>query len=343
MKRIIVLGGFGFFGAAVVERLRADGVTPLIGSRRAGADVRVDVEDLVSLRSALRPEDVVIDTVGPFQDRTMALVQAAMEIGFDVVDISDSFAYVSKIHALKPQIDQHGVRVLPACSSISAVSAALVRLSGIEKPVRVTGFLAPASRYTAVPATGASLLRSVGQPIQVLRHGKLMVRLGWAEWQTFEGPPPIGHLRGYLFESADSFTLPQVWPSLRTVEFYLDTRVPALNAVFAIAVRSGIVRKMLDHLKPVGLGLARRLGATSGCLAYEIEGPTGNVIRYALVASDRGYFTPIVPAVMAGRAIAEGRFEARGLVSPDQHVAPEKLIDYLRSIGVDLIRLPSMR
>ncbi len=51
----------------------------------------------------------------------------------------------------------------------------------------------------------------------------------------------------------------------------------------------------------------------------------------------------IVPAVMAGRAIAEGRFEARGLISPDQHVEPEKLIDYLCSIGVDLIRLPSMR
>ena len=48
---IFVLGGFGLFGRAAMERLRADGLAPVALSRRTG----VDAENGVSLRAALRP------------------------------------------------------------------------------------------------------------------------------------------------------------------------------------------------------------------------------------------------------------------------------------------------
>jgi hypothetical protein len=340
MRRIIVLGASGFFGAAAVELLRADGVRPLTASRRADADVRLDVEDPSSLCAALRPGDVVLDTVGPFQDRTMALAEAALEVGFDLIDISDSLAYVANLYDLQARIEAAGIRVLTACSSISAISAAIVRLSELQHPVRVTGVLIPASRHTANPGAAGSLLRSVGRPVRVLRDGQLATRVGWRESREFQMPLPMGGVRGYLFESADALTLPRVWPELRTVDFYVDSRVPGLNTVLAVAARSPALRRVVERLQAPGLALARALGSARGCLAHEIENSDGRLVRCALIGSGRGYLTPIVPAVLAVRAIAEGRFAPGGLVPPDRQVEPGELVDYLGSIGVNMIRRP---
>src|SRR5260221_7656536 len=192
MRRLIIAGGLGFFGRTAAERLRADGLQPLTAARRPGADLRLDVEDPASLRAALRPGDIVLDTVGPFQDRTTALAEAALEIGFDLVDIADSRAYVAKLYALRSKFDAAGVRLLTACSSVSGVSAALARHSGVADPVRVTRFLGPAAQYSANPRSGAALVRSVGQPVQVLRGGALGDRIGWRERGGVLVPPPPG-------------------------------------------------------------------------------------------------------------------------------------------------------
>lgn len=337
MRRIVVLGGTGFFGNAAVELLRAEGIGALRASRRAAADVQVDVEEAASLRAALRAGDVVIDTVGPFQERSSALVEAAMAIGFDVVDIADSLAYVSQLYEMEERIDGSGIRVLTACSSLSAVSAAMVRESGVAEPVRVTEVLAPATRHTANPGSGGSLLRSIGRPIRVLREGRLETERGWRASRVFRLPRPIGRVRGYLCESPDAVTLPRIWPSVRTVTFYVDSRAPGFNAVFALAARWQPVRRLVARLQPVGLALGRLLGAPVGCLAFEVEGVDGRVARCALVGGKEGYLTPIAPAVLAARALAEGRFEGRGLVRPDRQVAPERLLTYLGSLGIEKV------
>ncbi len=340
MRRIVVAGGLGFFGATAVERLRAAGARPLTAARRAGAaNLRLDVEDRASLRAALRPDDVVIDTVGPFQDRTTALAEAALEIGFDLIDIADSRAYVAKLYSLHDQFAARGNRLLTACSSVSAVSAAMVRHSGVTDPVRVTGFLAPATQYAANPGSGASLLRSVGQPVQVLRDGALTTRIGWRDRRTLTMPAPIGRMTGRLYESADCVTLPSVWPTLRTIDFYVDSRVLALNPLLDGAARSRLMHRLMTAFLRPGLAVSRLLGSATGCLAYEIEAASGAVRRYALIGSHHGHYTPVAPAVLAALAIAEGRFEGRGLVPPDGYVEPEVLFGYLGEYEVRLVAL----
>jgi hypothetical protein len=323
MRRIVVIGGLGFFGDLAMQRLRADGHQPLSAARRPGADLRIDAEDPVSLRAALRPGDVVLDTVGPFQDRTLALLEAALEIGCDLVDIADSRGYVAQVYSREAAITASGRRVLTACSSISAISAAMTRRSGIKDPLRVTGFLTPATHYAANPGSGGSLMRSVGQPVGVLRDGRQVTRTGWRNSRPFRMPPPIGAIRGHLYETADPLTLPRVWPSLQNVDFYVDSRVPGLNAAFSLAARSRLVWLLfMTFLRP-GLAVARALGPDIGCLAFEIEGAHGQQARLALIGGRRGHFTPIVPAVLTVRALAEERFKPAGLVSADQYVNPD--------------------
>ena len=338
MRRIIIAGGLGFFGRVAAERLRADGLVPLSAARRPGADLRLDVEDPASLRAALRPGDVVLDTVGPFQDRTTALAEAALEIGFDLIDIADSRAYVQKLYALRDRFASSTARLLTACSSVSGVSAALIRHSRLADPVRLTGFLVPAAQYAANPGSGASLLRSVGQPVQVLRGGALTRVTGWRDRRDFTLPPPLGRMHGHLFETADPLTLPTAWPSLRDVAFYVDSWVPLLNAMLDLGAYLPPVHAFMTRAMPIGLALSRRFGSATGCLAFQVEGASGQTASYALISTHHGHNTPIAPAVLAAQALAADRFAPRGLVPPDQYVDPDDLLAYLDRIGVKTIQ-----
>jgi Saccharopine dehydrogenase NADP binding domain len=338
MRRLVVLGGRGFFGAAAAGQLQAAGLRPLVGSRRGGADLQLDVNSRASLKSALRQGDVVVDAAGPFQTRTTALIEAALETGFDVIDLSDSLRYAERVAELRLRIEAAGIRILTSCSSISAVSSLALRLSGIKEAARLSLVLRPAIRATAHRATAASLLESVGRPIRVLRDRRLVERRGWREPRTFTWPGGK-RIRAYLCESADALLLPPLCPSLKRVDFYVDARAPGLNLALALAARSGGVRRVIGALLPMGLVLCRLLGSAGGGILYEVEGADGAVVSVAFVAPRDSYFVALAPAVLAARAMAQGRFSATGLVPPDRHVEAPELVAYLGRLGVDLVTI----
>ncbi len=334
MRRIVVIGGRGFFGAAAAELLRRDGLSPLVASRRPGADLTADAEDVASLRAALQARDVVIDAAGPFQRRSTALVETCLAMGCDVIDLADSFEYVSKVQALAPAIASADVRVLTACSSVSAVSAALVRLSGVQAPVRVSTFLAPATRNTSTAATSMSLLSALDRPVRVVRDGALVERRAFSQARAFEFPPPIGRVSARLAESADALTLPSVWPSLREVDFWVDTRRRALNALIAAASRSGLLRSMVRMAQGAGRRMTKRFGSTSGGFGIEIEDANGVRRASGFFHSSHSYIVAVVPSVLAARRIAAGTFASPGVVAADRQVDPWELVRYLSGAGI---------
>lgn len=334
MRRIVVVGGRGFFGAATAELLRREGSAPLVASRRPGGDLIADAEDPSSLRAALRARDVVIDAAGPFQQRSTALIETCLEIGCDVIDLADSFEYVGKVQALEERVVSGGIRVLTACSSVSAVSAALVQLSGVQAPARVSTFLAPATRNTSTAATSMSLLSSLERPVRSVRDGSLVERRAFSQARVFEFPAPVGRVSARLAESADALLLPRVWPSLREVDFWVDTRRPVLNALIAAASRSGWLRSMMRTAQGVGRRMTKRFGAASGGFGIELEDTTGARRSSGFVHSSHSYIVAVAPAVLAARRIAAGTFSSSGLVAADRQVDPVELVTYLRGMGI---------
>jgi hypothetical protein len=334
--RIIVLGGRGYFGSLAAKCLREEGLHPLIASRSAKGDLVIDVEDRDSLRVALRPGDVVLDAVGPFQRRTTTLIESAIEIGCDVVDLADSLAYVRQVYALEDRIAAAGIRVFTACSSVSAISAAMVTLSGIERPRRVTGLLVPATGRTAVRGTAQSLFASVGRPIEVFRDGQLTTCLGFSRRRTAALPPPLGRRTCHLVEMADAITLPRCWPSLREVEFYVDTNVLGLNTLFRLAARWPTLRRVIDRASHRVLFLARWFGRNQSGLAYEIEGDGGQARFLALTAERRGQMIPVAPAVLAARSMAAGECRRTGILLPNEGNDARQLLAFLQRYGVHL-------
>jgi hypothetical protein len=334
VRRVVVLGGRGTFGAAALERLRAAGPSPLVAARRAPADLLLDADDPAALRAGLRRGDVVLDAAGPWQARTTALVEAAIDVGFDVVDLSDSLGYARRLRALTPRIDAAGIAVLTSCSTVSAISAAVVATSGVASPVRVATCLVPGARTTARKGTAAALLASVGAPIRVLREGRLVRRTGWSESRAFALPAPLGRVRGHLMETADAVLLPRSFPSIARADLYVHTHVPGMDPLLALAARVPPLKDAMSAAASFGTAAARRLGAASGCVAWEVTGSAGDVHRSALVGSGPTYVSAVVPATLAVEDLAHDRFPARGLVLPHLHVDPARLFRSLEALGI---------
>jgi hypothetical protein len=329
----VLLGGSGVFGSAIAELLRQRGLEPHTPSH-----AQVDVEKSESLLSGLQARDVVIDAAGPFHQRTTTLLEVAIKVGFDVIDLSDNLDYALAVQAIDERLKAANVRVFSSCSAVSAVTATAVTTSEVGAPVKVSVCLLPASRDTSTSGTSASLLRSLGRPIRVLRDGHLTSATGWSRSRVFRVPLRRGEVRGFLAESADAVTLPRAWPTLRDVDFFVDTQVLGLNRLIAAAARIPAGGRALERLAPIGLPLTRLIGSRAGGYVVEVAGDGGRVVTIALVARRRSYLAAVLPATMVASSLVAGDSPPPGVVPPDRHCDPDELVAELRELGIEVHR-----
>jgi short subunit dehydrogenase-like uncharacterized protein len=313
MKRVIVLGGSGFFGHLIVERLAAAGLQPTAASRSSG-DLRIDANDATSIRANLKQRDLVVDAAGPFHERTSALIDAARSIGFDVVDLSDSADYTAMVYRNAAPISAAGIRVLTACSSLSTVTALTLSSCNIENPRRVTAYLQAASRYTANPGATRSFLANVEERGRTIRF------------------PKIGARGGMRVRTVDSITLPPIFPTLQTIELVVDTGNFAGN----LAMQSATLRKFLDRHLDQALKITRKVGNKEGILGYEFAATSKR--QHILFTGANTHMVAVIPAIEAARAIAEGRFAERGVIAPTNHISADVFWNAVRQEGINVVR-----
>jgi hypothetical protein len=104
--------------------------------------------------------------------------------------------------------------------------------------------------------------------------------------------------------------------------------------LFAAAARHRSILQLVRRMQPVGRKLTKYFGARSGGFAIEVEDAGGKKVGAGFVHATRSYVVAVAPAVLAATAIARGRFPARGLIPPDQHVDPRELVTWLERAGV---------
>ena len=312
LRRVLVLGARGFFGSHAVRLLRAGGVAAV-----PIANGDADVEDRVSLRSLIHANDVILDTVGPFQARSQALLDIALEHRADLVDLSDSAAYAGSVAARRDEIAAREIAVLTGCSAISAVVATCIRASAVGDVTRVDAWLAPASRETANVATARSFLASV-RP---------------SAMYACEFAPA----RGMCVESGLSVQLPAIWPTVAEAAFWVDPHIRGAAPLLALASRSAVARRAMAALVPVGVRLARLAGTREGIFAVRVTGSAGTA-RWVLRAPRQSYLLALGPATIAVRRLASGERGPRGLVPADEHVSADALFAFLDAHGIAVTR-----
>lgn len=330
-----MVGARGFFGGEVAAGLEDAGIPVLRTSTRGGADARLDAEDAASCAALLAPRDVVVDAAGPFQGRSDTLLRSALAVGADVVDLSDAPEHAARVLARGEDARAAGSRLLPGCSSVSALSAVAIQAADVAAPRRLTGLLAPAARFTANVGTARSLLASVGRPAQVLAGGSLATRPGWATSRSVRAGEGFAAVTGHLFGTADPLLLPRSFPDLEEVEMYVTSHVLGLDAALGMAARFGWLRAAIDRVLPHGVAATRLLGKPVGILAYEVEDAGGRVHGVRWTGGASTHLVPVAPAVLAAAALARDEHAgAAGVVAPADQVDADALRAWLDARGV---------
>lgn len=294
MSRILLLGGYGGFGARIARRLAAAGHEVLVAGRSidkaravcadapAFVPIACDRRAIAAALAAHRP-DMLVDASGPFQAMDYAVPRACIEARVPYIDIADGRAFVCGISALDAAAQAAGVVVLSGASSVPALSGAVVRhlAVGLEHVSAVEMAISASNRATAGPAVAESILGQVGQPVRIRRGGRWLRAFGWQDMRrerfACPGAEPIDNRLVALTDVPDLALLPDRLPGAPAVIFRAGTELGFQN--WALWLASWAVRwRWLRSLSPFARwlqplqSLTRAMGSDRSAMIVRLFG-----------------------------------------------------------------------
>jgi len=193
VNSVIVLGGYGGFGARLSKRLAADGWAVLVAGRNGAAAKHLAAElpnarPLVVDRTAdLRPvlevhrPFLLIDAAGPFQGSGYQVAEACIACGVHYIDLADARDFVCGIGRLDAAALAAGVAVVSGGSSVPALSGAVIAelAQGMAEVCSVETSISASNRATAGASVAAAILSYVGKPVRLWRGRRWRQETGW--------------------------------------------------------------------------------------------------------------------------------------------------------------------
>jgi hypothetical protein len=341
VPRVLVLGGYGAFGARVVERLaRETGLELVVAGRsleRAGALARglagtararvipaaLDADKIAAAELSQRKPDLLINAAGPFQGQDYRVARACIAAGVHYVDLADARGFVTGIGVLDPEARRAGVVVVSGASTVPALSAAVIDAYAPQFALleRVSIVIAPGNSFDPGLATTQSILGTLGRPLAVPAAAGKPVRHGWQGLRRRHIAGLGGRWLGAC-DTPDLALLPQRYPGLETVEVFAALEVGAFHlGLWGLSwlVRAGLVRRPERLAAPL-LAVKRAmrfLGSDVGGMAITLEGrdQQGRPERvdWRLIARrGHGPYIPATPSVMLAKRLLAGALTARG-------------------------------
>jgi len=332
VSRILVIGGYGGFGARLVRRLLAAGHEVLVAGRSgdkaaafcAGVEhaepVVADRTNGIGMALARHRPDLVIDAAGPFQGSGTTVPEACIAMRIPYLDLADARDFVGGIGALDKAARAAGVAIVSGASSVPALSGAAARhvATGLDRITQVEVAISASNRAAAGPSVAAAILSYVGRPVRLWRGQRWVEGHGWQELRR-ERFAASGHvpLRRWiaLADVPDHDTLPAMLPGRPAVTFRAGTELGFQMIALWLAswpVRwgwLGSLRGAAGWLLPLQR-LAAGAGSDRSAMSVTLKAP-GLERRWTLVASrgDGPEIPTLAAAVLAEEMLA-------GRVSP---------------------------
>ncbi len=199
--KVVVLGGYGVFGARLVRLLARDGHEVIVAGRNLqkarlladGLDAQsLEVDrkgDLTDLW-AQHPE-AVVDAVGPFHaygGDPYALARACISRGIHYLDLADDPAFCAGIAGLDDGARSAGVFALSGVSSVPALSSAAVAAlaDGAAEIDLISSAILPGNRAPRGEAVVRSILHQCGLDFDLPVDGAMVPVRSWSRPQRFE-------------------------------------------------------------------------------------------------------------------------------------------------------------
>jgi saccharopine dehydrogenase-like NADP-dependent oxidoreductase len=147
--RILVIGGYGNFGARICRRLASHSDAEVVATERRAralaqgvryARLDLDAESFAADLRALQPE-LVIHCAGPFQGQDYRVARAAAAAGAHYLDLADGREFVTQFaRAVDPAMRAAGCLAVSGASTLPALSAAVLDAGS-------AGFRSSSSRF----------------------------------------------------------------------------------------------------------------------------------------------------------------------------------------------------
>jgi len=201
--QVLVIGGYGFFGRRLVQRLAHQPDLHVQVAGRSAAEARRLVDLLrpraraclsslaLDTASAAWPQDlcqlaprVVVHTAGPFQGQDYRVAQACIAAGAHYIDLADARAFVTGIGSLDTLAAAAGVAVTSGASSVPALSGAVADhlARGLDPVSFIDIGISPGNRTERGLSTIQAILSYCGQPLPECVHPA----------PEYRGHPPCG-------------------------------------------------------------------------------------------------------------------------------------------------------
>ena len=338
--RVLVIGGYGFFGRRLVERLSSQPGLHIVVAGRSAAQAAALVDELrptarASLASvaldalsddlpaALGQLQVraVVHTSGPFQGQDFRVAQACVAAGVHYVDLADGRAFVGAIGAVDAAARAAGVCVLGGASSVPALSAAAADAltQGWQRVDAIDMGISPGNRTERGLSTVRAVLSYCGRPIA---HADGVSLTGWLRLRLRRYPAPVGWRPLSPCDVPDLDLMPSRYPGRPVVRFGAGLELLWLHLganAMALVGRLGLVRDWAVHapwLKRWSDRLAA-FGTDAGAMHVTARGldAQGRPARrtWTLVATHGdGPWVPTLAAAALVRKLAEGATPAAG-------------------------------
>lgn len=329
--RVLVLGGYGNFGARIARALAHNEAIDLVIAGRdaakakavaASLDASAECVDAASPdlaeRLASLGAQLVIHTAGPFQDQDYAVPLAAAAAGSHYIDLADSRRFVCDFAGVLDGVFRRAGRIaVTGASTVPALSSAVIddlrprfgRLDAIETCI------GPAQQAPRGVATLAGVLSYCGSAIPVWKNG------GWHEQVGWSAPVPVRFARmkprlGSLCDIPDLELLPVRYPDVRDVMFRAALEVSASQRAFALIAwlkRCGLLRRpgalapalqrfstMFDSMGSALGGMVVNLRGADAC------GQPLQLSWHIAADNNHGPEIPCMAAILLARRIAAG-------------------------------------
>jgi hypothetical protein len=332
--KVVVLGGYGNFGARICRQLAGDPSIELVVAGRSEARARELAAPLKAqavamdvAASTLADElrtlgaELVIHTAGPFQIQGYEVARACARAACHYIDLADGRRFVCDFareldgpFRAANRTAVCGASTVPALSS-AVVDAALPRLGQVDA---IDICIAPAQKAPRGVATLAGVLSYCGAPIRVWQGGQWRTMHGWATPQrvAFARLPPR---RGALCDIPDLELFPSRYAGVRHVMFRAALEVGMTQSVFAAL--AGLTRRgWLERPERLASLLHRSgrwvdwLGTPDGGMVVRLQADNQTrVLSWHITApGHHGPEIPCMAAILLARKLALGHELPRG-------------------------------
>jgi hypothetical protein len=340
MYRVLVIGGYGFFGSLLVELLaRQPNLHVLIGGRsrtaaqavvqrllpaaKAQLDacvIDIDGPAFAHALSDLKP-DVVVHTAGPFQGQDYRVAQACIGAKSHYIDLADGRDFVGGVGILNCAAEDASLFVTSGASSVPALSGAAADslVAGLDRVDAIDIGISPANRTERGLSTVRAVLSYCGKRLPPYTAA---APVGWRTAYTHQYPAPVGQRLLSPCDVPDLVLLGPRFGGKPSVRFGAGLELRILHRgmnVMAMLAQAGMVRNWADHAS-----LLKRLadrfvhyGSDAGAMHVSVSGldDAGQAVtkRWHLVATKGdGPYVPTLAAAGLVRKLAAGETPTRG-------------------------------